>query len=54
VRRVGAQIRSGTAEQPHIAPVLTSLRRAAADVADGPLECRPVLHRVMAPVASTA
>jgi DNA-binding transcriptional LysR family regulator len=54
VRRVGAQIRSGTAEQPHIAPVLTSLRRAAADVADGPLECRPALYRAMVPVASTA
>jgi len=54
VRRIGAQIRSGTADQPHIAPVLTSLRRAAADVADGPLECRPALPRALVPVVSTA
>ena len=30
VRRIGAQIRAGTADQPHIAPVLESLRRIAA------------------------
>ena len=30
VRRIGAQIRAGTADQPHIAPVLASLRRIAA------------------------
>ncbi len=40
VRRIGAQIRSGTANQPHIAPVLESLRRISAEVAVGPLECR--------------
>jgi DNA-binding transcriptional LysR family regulator len=40
VRRIGAQIRSGTADQPHIAPVLESLRRIAAMVAVGPVECR--------------
>jgi DNA-binding transcriptional LysR family regulator len=47
VRRIGAQIRSGTADQPHIAPVLESLRRIAAAVAEGPVECRPpiVAHR---------
>jgi DNA-binding transcriptional LysR family regulator len=42
VRKIGAQIRSGTADQPHIAPVLDSLRRIAAGVALGPVECRPV------------
>ncbi len=40
VRRIGAQIRSGTADQPHIAPVLEALRRISAEVAVGPLECR--------------
>lgn len=40
VRRIGAQIRAGTADQPHIAPVLAALRRISAEVADGPLECR--------------
>ena len=40
VRRIGAQIRAGTADQPHIAPVLASLRRIAAGVAVGPVECR--------------
>ncbi len=40
VRRIGAQIRAGTADQPHIAPVLQALRRISAEVADGPLECR--------------
>ena len=40
VRRIGAQIRSGTADQPHIAPVLEALRRISAEVAIGPLECR--------------
>jgi len=54
VRRIGAQIRSGTADQPHIGPVLSSLRRAAADVADGPLECRPAVHPTLMPVVSTA
>ena len=34
------QIRAGTADQPHIAPVLESLRRVAATVAVGPVECR--------------
>lgn len=41
VRRIGAQIRAGTADQPHIAPVLDSLRRIAAAVAVGPVQCRP-------------
>jgi DNA-binding transcriptional LysR family regulator len=40
VRRIGAQIRAGTADQPHIAPVLEALRRIAADVAVGPVACR--------------
>ena len=40
VRRIGAQIRAGTADQPHIAPVLASLRKIAASVAVGPVECR--------------
>ena len=40
VRRIGAQIRSGTADQPHIAPVLESLRRISSAVAQGPVECR--------------
>src|ERR1700712_2946476 len=40
VRRIGAQIRAGTADQPHIAPVLESLRRISAAVAIGPVECR--------------
>ncbi len=40
VRRIGAQIRAGTADQPHIAPVLASLRKIAAGVALGPVECR--------------
>lgn len=40
VRRIGAQIRAGTADQPHIAPVLASLRKIAANVATGPVECR--------------
>jgi DNA-binding transcriptional LysR family regulator len=42
VRRIGAQIRAGTADQPHIAPVLASLRKIAAAVAVGPVECRSV------------
>jgi DNA-binding transcriptional LysR family regulator len=40
IRRIGVQIRAGTADQPHIAPVLESLRRVAATVAVGPVECR--------------
>jgi DNA-binding transcriptional LysR family regulator len=45
VRRIGAQIRAGTADQPHIAPVLDSLRGIATTVALGPVECRPVVVR---------
>jgi len=45
VRRIGAQIRAGTADQPHIAPVLDALRRTAAEVAVGPVECRPAGYR---------
>ena len=43
-RCAGSARRSGpgTADQPHIAPVLESLRRIAAMVAVGPVECRPV------------
>ena len=43
VRKIGAQIRAGTADQPHIAPVLAALRRIARGVALGPVECRPVV-----------
>ena len=40
IRRIGVQIRAGTGDQPHIAPVLDSLRRVAGQVARGPVECR--------------
>jgi hypothetical protein len=40
VRRIGAQIRAGTGNQPHIAPVLESLHRISSAVAHGPLQCR--------------
>ena len=51
VRRIGAQIRAGTADQPHIAPVLESLRRIALRVAEGPVECR---HAASLPAVTTA
>lgn len=40
VRRISVQTRAGTADQPHIAPALESLRRVAAGVARGPIACR--------------
>lgn len=54
VRRIGAQIRSGTGNQPHIAPVLVALRRISAEVAVGPLECRGRRELItMGPPAAT-
>jgi DNA-binding transcriptional LysR family regulator len=57
VRRISVQTRAGTADQPHIAPALESLRRIAAGVARGPVECRPVSvsptpARALAPAGS--
>jgi DNA-binding transcriptional LysR family regulator len=53
VRRISVQTRAGTADQPHIAPALESLRRVAAGVARGPLACRSVT-RGPAPIADPA
>jgi DNA-binding transcriptional LysR family regulator len=53
VRRIGAQIRAGTADQPHVAPVLDSLRRISAAVAIGPLECRAQRVQVAVSVVQT-
>lgn len=53
VRRISVQTRAGTADQPHIAPALESLRRVAAGVARGPLACRSVTPGP-APIAGPA
>ncbi len=53
VRRISVQTRAGTADQPHIAPALESLRRVAAGVARGPLACRSVTPGP-APIADPA
>lgn len=36
VRHIGLRVRAGTAQQPHIAPAMAALRRAAAELRDPP------------------